>query len=91
MFFSHDLLGKKSPLGAIWWVGGGAGRGQLSSRLPAAPWPRAALMELTRMAAVSYRFAAHGRKLNKKKVLEVDISNSWCVRCISVGAAARRG
>ena len=83
MFYSHDLLGRKTPLGAIWCV----------AREPVVVWLRAEKESAARpsrgrkkreparlLAPSPNRTLAHGKKLSKSKIMSIDLQEIWCVR-----------
>lgn len=98
MFYSSELLSRKSPLGAVWcvWSRFGGGRGRGGAWLGGGP--RDACAGLTRGAACgpdgkrvirgagtptqtplleSLRLLAHGRKLNRPKIMSVNVVETW--------------
>lgn len=60
-------------------AGGRADGGEQAVHAPSA-WPPAAALLTPVALPPQCRIAAHGKKLTKGKVLQVNIGESWCVR-----------
>lgn len=70
-----DLLGKRSPLGAIWQVGGVSRSSGLRRQAPGL-----AQSPLSPAAPMPHRIAAHQpRKLNRARLMAINVSETWCV------------
>ena len=88
MFFSSELLSKKTPLGAAWcgcWPSLGLQSGPALPELPGLP----ATPRLWLLAAC--RLAAHRKTLKRASILGVNVAKTWyACQLLAAGPAGQQ-